>query len=148
LGIIEYALNFKFCKKIQACHGSKQLSNRKVFRITRAYMSDSWIGPNRVGIHNLNAIDGKVSKYIGQNRNENIDIEPPNNFIRAFKEESEHNMWVGSFGSGLSVYNPKTKKTTFYDRENSGLPSNYILAIHIDKRGTAWVGTNGNGIGV
>lgn len=147
-GIIQYDLNSKSSKKIQAGNGSNQLNNSEVFCLTLDYKGDLWIGTNGGGINILNAKDGTVSKYLGQNRNENIDLEPPNNFIRAFKEDSEHNMWVGSFGSGLSVYNPKTKKTTFYDRENSGLPSNYILAIHIDKRGTAWVGTNGNGIGV
>lgn len=147
-GLIHYNLKSNSYKFIQAGNGPNDLNNNEIFCLTKDYQGNLWIGTNGGGVNILNTKDGTVRKYVGQNRNEKANIEPPNNFVRAFKEDSDRNMWIGSYGSGLSVYNPRTQKTTFYDRENSGLPSNYILSIHIDKLGTIWVGTNGNGVGV
>src|SRR5690606_3818712 len=147
-GLIHYNLKSNSYKFIQAGNGPNDLNNNEIFCLTKDYQGNLWIGTNGGGVNILNTKDGTVRKYVGQNRNEKANIEPSNNFVRAFKEDSDRNMWIGSYGSGLSVYNPRTQKTTFYDRENSGLPSNYILSIHIDKLGTIWVGTNGNGVGV
>ncbi len=147
-GILEYNFTSKSLKKYRAGEGVNDLNNDEVFCLTKDHAGNLWAGTNGGGINILNTQDGTIKKYMVQGRNEHIDIEPPNNFIRVLKEDLDNNMWIGSYGSGVSVYNPKTKKTVFYDRENSGLPSNYILSIHIDNKGTAYVGTNGNGIGV
>ena len=147
-GIIEYDFVSKIQKKYKAGDGAHDLNHNEIFCLTKDSQGNLWIGTNGGGINIIEAKDGTIRKYMGQNRNTHAHIEPPNNFIRALQEDQDKNMWIGSYGSGLSMYNPTTNKTVFYDKDNSDIPSNYILSIHTDKKGTVWVGTNGNGVGV
>lgn len=147
-GIIAYDFATKKQKRYKAGNAVTDLNNNEIFCLTRDSQGNLWIGTNGGGINILDAKDGTIHKYMGQGRSEHAAIEPPNNFIRALKEDRDQNMWIGSFGSGLAMFNPNTNKTIFYDRENSNIPSNYVLSIHTDKNGLLWVGTNGNGVGV
>lgn len=73
-----------------------------------------------------------------------------NNFVQAITADKKGNLWFGTKGGGLSVFNG-TKWTSY--TTNEGLNSNNILCLAVDNEGVVWIGTDdgvncydGNGI--
>ena len=54
-------------------------------------------------------------------------------------QDSNHNLWIGTFGGGLNRYQNGTFE--YFDTEK-GLSDNFILALEEDKYGNLWIGTN------
>jgi sugar lactone lactonase YvrE len=52
------------------------------------------------------------------------------------------NVWIGTNG-GLVKFNKTTGERTFFNKNNSGLPSNYVTSLAIDSSGNKWIGTYG-----
>jgi ligand-binding sensor domain-containing protein/serine phosphatase RsbU (regulator of sigma subunit) len=65
--------------------------------------------------------------------------------ITSMYEDSNRNLWFGTFHGGLYKYIPKIDSVTFYDIRD-GLSSNWISCISEDINGNMWVGTWGGGI--
>ncbi|HJV78620.1 MAG TPA: response regulator [Paludibacter sp.] len=63
--------------------------------------------------------------------------------IRMIKDRDD-NVWICSYGWGITKYNLKTKRIDHYDRTNSNLKSDYLWSIFQDKRGTIWIGSLSN----
>ena len=80
-------------------------------------------------------IDRKGKKHIFFN----ID-----NAIRAITEDRQHNLWLGTDGGGLILFNQKTGAFTRYTQAN-GLPSNSLLNLLVDNNGNLW-GSTYNGL--
>lgn len=64
--------------------------------------------------------------------------------INCMLTDAKNRLWIGSYGGGLSVFNPQ--KNTFYtykyDKNNSkSLGSNYLICLYGDKTGRIWAGT-------
>ncbi|MBE8724319.1 hybrid sensor histidine kinase/response regulator transcription factor [Flavobacterium hungaricum] len=65
-----------------------------------------------------------------------------------FKEDSDGNLWAGSYRDGLLFYNPKTKKKEVfnYDYKNpQGISNNTINTIFEDSSKNLWIATE-NGL--
>lgn len=65
-----------------------------------------------------------------------------------FKEDSDGNLWAGSYRDGLLFYNPKTKKKEVftYDYKNpNGISNNTMNAIFEDSSKNLWIATE-NGL--
>lgn len=60
-------------------------------------------------------------------------------YVRAIKEDSRGNIWIGTQSNGLNLYNSKTKQF----RLINGLSSKNIRAIQIDKKENIWVASDG-----
>ncbi len=59
------------------------------------------------------------------------------------------NIWVGTFGSGLEKFDPKSGNFTHYihdDKDSFSISGNIITAILEDHDGFLWVGTDYNGL--
>lgn len=73
------------------------------------------------------------------------------NFITSLFEDSHNNLWIGTFGDGLNLYN-RTKNNFYnfkHDPKNKfSLPNNRVKTITECKDGTLWFGTEGGGIGL
>jgi ligand-binding sensor domain-containing protein len=67
-------------------------------------------------------------------------------YIRAIVEDADKNIWIGTHGGGLAVYQPVSDTWTIYNQSNSQLPSNKIQSLLCDSRGMMWVGTYGGGL--
>lgn len=65
---------------------------------------------------------------------------PVNFAIRSIHEDVNKNMWIGTEGGGLLLYNRNTQKFTRYI-EADGLPSNSVLNILEDDKGNLWCST-------
>ena len=62
-----------------------------------------------------------------------------NNFVQAITADKEGNLWFGTKGGGISVFDGN--KWTSYTTAN-GLNSNNILCLTVDKEGVVWIGTD------
>lgn len=79
------------------------------------------------------------------------DIKPvPGNIYSVFAllTDSQENIWVGTYGGGLSRWTPNAagmgyQKTNFRERTSAsnGLPSDIIRNIYEDRKGDIWIGT-------
>lgn len=64
---------------------------------------------------------------------------------RVIADDGHHHLYIGHFGSGLSVIDLKTGKMTNYTTHSPkqcDLPSNYIRDVFIDSKKNVWIGTN------
>jgi len=126
--------------------GPMDLNHNAVFCIKEDSQGNVWMGTNGGGVNIYLPKENRIKKYINpSNQMDNPDF-PSNNVIRTIEEDKMGRMWIGTFGSGISVWNPSTEKFSFYNEGNSNLSSNYILSILKDSKGEIWIGTNGAGL--
>jgi len=146
-GVVCYDLVNGNLKRYIVGNKEDNLNNNDIFCLKVDFKGNTWVGTNGGGVNIIQKGSGIVKKY---KRDDHLGdgIQVPGNFIRALAEDREQHMWIGTYGSGLVMYDPLTKRSKIFDKANNKLPSNYILAIYTDKKGNLWVGTNGNGIGL
>ncbi|MFC4675828.1 hybrid sensor histidine kinase/response regulator transcription factor [Dysgonomonas termitidis] len=60
--------------------------------------------------------------------------------VRDFYVAGENEVWLGTEGSGLVLFNPRTESFQAYTTDQ-GLTSNYIYSIEDDKNGNIWITT-------
>src|SRR5690606_9517205 len=65
----------------------------------------------------------------------------PTNYITTIHEDKKGNIWVGTYGGGLSLLNPKTGRFISYS-EKDELANDTVQKIVEDKKGRIWVSTN------
>ncbi len=71
------------------------------------------------------------------------------NNVRAVLVDSFNDVWVGTFGGGVSLLNRETNSFTHFNHDStdgSSLSSDQVLSIHEDDTGIIWVGTLGGGL--
>nr|WP_294899194.1 hybrid sensor histidine kinase/response regulator transcription factor [uncultured Pedobacter sp.] len=71
------------------------------------------------------------------------------NVISQIKEDSVHNLWIGTEGEGLNYYDRVNGKFINYrsgSAERGTISSNLIKAISIDHEGKVWVGSHDGGL--
>jgi ligand-binding sensor domain-containing protein/signal transduction histidine kinase/DNA-binding response OmpR family regulator len=69
--------------------------------------------------------------------------------IRTFYEDKSGNIWVGTFGKGIYVIDPRTDKIKkiIYDRNNpKSIASDFIHCIFESADGNIWIGTGAGGL--
>jgi ligand-binding sensor domain-containing protein len=63
--------------------------------------------------------------------------------IRFFREDRDRNLWIGSNGGGVIMYNMKTSRFEAQVYINSWLYSDgQVKALEIDRQNNLWIGTN------
>ncbi len=96
-----------------------------------------WVG-NNVGFYTISP--EKEFSVFGYNKNQR-DSGPAFNFVSGFFEDHNGDIWVATFGGGVSLFNRETKKFTHFDKSN-GLANEICSAIIGSKEGV-FVSTNG-----
>jgi ligand-binding sensor domain-containing protein len=109
------------------------LPSDKIFSIYIAADGTKWFGT-----------DQGVATHKGNNSLENwtvytTDEGLANNFVQSITADKEGNLWFGTKGGGISVFDGN--KWTTYTTAN-GLNSNNILCITVDNEGVVWIGTD------
>ena len=69
-------------------------------------------------------------------------------FVWTVFEDSKGNIWAGTYGGGLSKYNPEYDQFTTYSHkkeDSTSISNNHVRGIEEDHKGNIWVGTN-NGL--
>lgn len=108
-----------------------------------------WIGTFMHGIYTMNMQTGKVHHYLkGED-----DHQPSGNDIFCLKKDSRGNIWIGTNGNGVNVYDPvsgvfrRFDPVIHYKKDSiTVLHRGFIRTIEEDKAGNIWIGTVGAGI--
>lgn len=64
-------------------------------------------------------------------------------YLRAICQDKMGNIWLGSFGGGLSKFDGER---FYHFTQNQGLSNDYVRAISEDRQGHLWIGTWGGGL--
>jgi len=65
---------------------------------------------------------------------------PENNCVWSLMEDEKKNIWIGTYGGGLYIYN-SDKEIYRFDRRNN-FPAESVFALLSDKNNNVWVGTD------
>jgi len=63
-----------------------------------------------------------------------------NNYVTSIYKKDDI-VWIGTWGTGLHLFNPENKKVIRYNMSNSDIINDYICKIFEDKNGGFWIGT-------
>ncbi|MCB1043379.1 MAG: hypothetical protein KDC35_10590 [Acidobacteria bacterium] len=110
------------------------ISNDYVHTMLRSADDTMWIGTR----------DG-MQKFIPEERRfETAALPEEHDSILHIYEDRHRHLWVGTYGSGLLVYDPVSRKVRRYTHDNGrsdSLSSDYVTAVCEDNAGDYWVGT-------
>jgi signal transduction histidine kinase/ligand-binding sensor domain-containing protein len=109
---------------------------RKVWQDTEGFI---WIATEE-GLNKFNSYSFRTYKNIPGDTNS-----LSNHSIIDLMEDEQHNLWVGTWGGGLFVYNRQLDHfQSIRHRANqpSSLISNYVYSLYKDRQGRMWVGTD------
>jgi len=113
---------------------------------TKCIIQDSrgfiWIGTNR----GLNRYDGTRFKTYTCNQDTTSQT---GEVINDIFEDREGNIWVGTSGSGLSIYNRALDNFKRYQSnpdDSTSLSHKHVKSIFQDMEGIVWIGTYGGGL--
>ncbi|MEH6307666.1 two-component regulator propeller domain-containing protein [Olivibacter sp. CPCC 100613] len=146
-GLFLYDPKSKRSKQYIKGKGEKHLNHADIFCLKEDRKGNLWIGTNGGGVNLLYVDSDRIDKFVHTAIREDDPKQPASNYIRSIEEDQDGRIWIGTFGSGISIYHPENNRFSFYNKGNSGLPSNYVLTIKEDRAGNIWVGTGGNGVG-
>lgn len=133
-------------RQFKAGENADELNSNDIFCIKEDSKGKIWVGTNGGGLNILNSDNKVVLKYCKNPNGENEAEYPINDFVRFIEEDDNGDVWIGSHGSGITVYNPASKKFTLYDKASSKLPNNLTLCMLKDQVGNIWIGTFSGGL--
>lgn len=97
-----------------------------------------WVGSNR----GISYLDTNENKFINLNYNpKDLSQSPGFNFISGFVDLGDGNLWISTYGGGVSKFDKKQKVFTHFILEN-GLPNNVCNGILADSEQNLWISTN------
>lgn len=131
---------------ITAGNTGPHISQNDVYAIEEDQKGQIWIGSNGGGI---DIYDPKTKQFYNYKQLFNVDKlrnAGINNFIRTITPVSSDEVWVGTWGGGIAVFNINAKDVTVYNKAGNALPSDLVLSVLQDAAGNKWVATNGGGI--
>jgi signal transduction histidine kinase/ligand-binding sensor domain-containing protein/CheY-like chemotaxis protein len=120
------------------------LENENIKTIYRASNNTIWIGSLAKGIENFDFNKGTLHKYSTSSL-------PPfqlqGNSVNSIIEDNHHNIWVGTWGNGLSKISPNGIQTYRHDEHNtSTISHDAVFALAISSKGELWVATEDEGL--
>ena len=124
-------------------HSDKEgsLSHNYVWIIFKAKDGSIWIGSKG----GLDLFDKKTSNFINYKNIPNDHNSPSSNSILTIFEDSDHQIWLGTFGGGLNKLDRKGNKFTHYHHDpndKNTISNNSIMSIYEDIFGNLWLGTD------
>ncbi|AMP99865.1 hypothetical protein AY601_2991 [Pedobacter cryoconitis] len=133
-------------QQFKAGNRADELNSNDIFCVKEDSKGKIWVGTNGGGVNILNSAHKVVFRYCENAKGANEAKYPINNFIRFIEEDDHGDMWIGSYGSGIAVFNPLSQKFTQYDKASGKLPNNLTLCMLKDRAGDIWVGTFSGGL--
>ena len=119
------------------------LSEGRVWDITQDRKGFMWF-TTLDGINRYDGHEFKVYKYDPENGNS-----PGSTVYRRVLEDSKGMLWFGSYGAGISRFDPETEQWTNFrhdPQDPNSLSGDAIWAMAEDQTGDLWIGTEENGL--
>lgn len=103
-------------------------------------MGNLWLGLDGDGLYKFEGSFNNAKHYTRVRMSENIDK------IKTLKIDRD-NLWIGTWGNGLLVFNFKTQSCRKIDTSSSGVNFNTeIMSLNTDGVGNLWIGTFDDGL--
>ena len=124
----------------------QSLSGNDVTAILEARDGAIWVGTSENGLNRLDPIEDPVKRFSYTH----FRWEPgnpqtiPYNHISALYQDRSGGIWIGTFGGGLSSYDPPSGQFKHYRHQRyttNSLTSDYVNTISEDQYGQIWIGT-------
>lgn len=119
------------------------LSQNSVLDVIQDHTGFLWVATQ----DGLNRFDGyRFLVYRGDFKNEKS---LSSNHIRTFHLDSKNNLWMGTFGGGITIFPAEGKdfhRLTATEYSDSGLSDNFVTKFHEDNEGHLWAGTRNGGL--
>lgn len=96
------------------------------------------LGTRSEGLIYYDLNDCKLSEYYNSNDQDLHTV--PDNYISNIFKDNSGNIWIGTFGGGLTHFDLKTREFTTYNTKN-GLINNNICSIIEDNNRHLWIST-------
>lgn len=112
---------------------SKQIWNMMIDKEERLWFSTSF------AIFCYNIKEQSVKTYLHEEKNS---ASISRNYQNTFFQDAKGRIWLGSAGSGLDLYNPKTDGFISFNTTNSDIIDDYIVDINESKMGYLLIATN------
>ena len=139
VGTLDKGISIYFPSSIKfpLYNASNGLTNDYVYSFLQTKDKTIWVGT----ADGLFTLDEKSLKF-----NDVSDILKKHQAqtILSLLEDSEGNIWIGCYGQGIIIYNPKTKKSKQILSDNSTIGT--ITKLIQDKNGIIWAGTFAAGL--
>ena len=124
-------------------------SSLSVLCLLKTTKEKLWIGTFRDGLFVKDLLNQQIKQY---KINQNVQgLSVNHNEIFCLEEDRFGKIWIGTNGSGICLFDPKTDKFSYINKSSTGLklPLNgYIRSIVEDKDGKIWIGSHGTGLAV
>jgi len=140
-GIVVVDEKRKNYKHVVSSDSAGALTSDVVRVIIQTKKGDVWIGTDGGGL--CKVIEQPDGSFLFKNFIKDSDDPKSlsNNTVLSIHEDKKGLLWIGTFGGGLNVFNPKTEEFFVYT-EKDGLSNNVIYGIAEDKKGNLWMSTN------
>jgi len=137
----------KFTRYTHNPNNPKSLSQEQVTCIIVDQKGELWIGTNYRGALNLfdRTNESFISFYVQENEMNIQERVIPNTTIGTFYEDRKGNFWIGTYHSGLHLFDRDKGILVSNTTGKDGLANNKVNSILEDDTGKLWIGT-GNGL--
>ncbi len=145
----------KFTRYLHDPNDSASLSHNIVWAICEDKFGEIWIG-TEAGLNRLivdsrqsessDVAKGKFTHYSFESVRAN---KPARAAIRAIHEDRTGRLWIGTFGSGLQLFDRERQQFLCFKRDPAkpaSLSRDFIHSIYEDNAGSLWIGTAGGGL--
>lgn len=119
---------------------SKGIISNRVTALCLDKYENIWVGSFK-GLNYINTKNGLVKKFFNQQGNPNS---LSDNNIMSLLEDQSGKIWIGTFHSGVNIYDPASGnfKTFTYDiNDDKSISNNGVTSIFKDSKGNIWLGT-------
>jgi ligand-binding sensor domain-containing protein/signal transduction histidine kinase len=142
-GLIAFNLNnHEYTNYINDPNKPWSISNDAVRTIFENRAGNLWIG-TEAGLNQYNRITNKFHRYYTN------PADPGETNVYAIHEDPEGLLWIGTWGGGLSRFDPQTKTFTTYMHnpdDPTSISDNIIWCMAQDSFGRMWLGTDKGGL--
>ncbi len=133
-------------KQLNAGNDNTHINQNEIFCFKEDSKGKIWIGTNGGGVNVFDPDTKTFLKYVSTPSSAGDRQLPVNGFIRAIEEDREGNIWIGTYGGGIAVLNPRSQKFRLYNNKNTGMAIDRAFSLLEDHNGNMWIGTPGNGL--
>lgn len=117
------------------------LEGKIVFDILKDKAGTIWITTRLHGLYRYTPADKKILHLEKQNVPHSLS----SNVLTKLAQDNNGQIWIGTYGNGLDVLDPKTMQVTHYSI-GDGLSSHFIISVYKDQSGKIWTGTMNGGV--
>ncbi|MBC7865325.1 MAG: hypothetical protein IAF38_20285 [Bacteroidia bacterium] len=124
--------NFYIDKKKKNCISSDYVNAIKEYEPGKLYIATS---------NGLNIFDKKTETFTVIKKDGPNSIPFLSNTLKSMTQDTRGHIWFGHTDAGVTEYDPKTKKCTYYTMESKDHPihANTVRTVFADSRGWVWI---------